>query len=191
MGGEFMPYSKKGSVNMSKKKHTAKSLETGIQGYFDKISHTVQVYDYIPTDKTLASGRPALQAKEAVSDSGTPLMAVEYAQTPSIAGLCLHLGISKVTFRAYAGQADMADLIEDALLRIEDYWSAQCTGKGAVGAKFVLANNFGWTNWQEKQEIELGDKTRDTVSNLGPSEKMKILAEAARAMKEDKASHEA
>ena len=60
MGGEFMPYSKKGSVNMSKKKHTAKSLETGIQGYFDKISHTVQVYDYIPTDKTLASGRPAL-----------------------------------------------------------------------------------------------------------------------------------
>lgn len=131
-----MPYSKKGSVNMSKKKHTAKSLETGIQGYFDKISHTVQVYDYIPTDKTLASGRPALQAKEAVSDSGTPLMAVEYAQTPSIAGLCLHLGISKVTFRAYARQADMADLIEDALLRIEDYWSAQCTGKGAVGAKF-------------------------------------------------------
>ena len=118
-------------------------------------------------------------------------MAVEYAQTPSIAGLCLHLGISKVTFRAYARQADMADLIEDALLRIEDYWSAQCTGKGAVGAKFVLANNFGWTNWQEKQEIELGDKTRDTVSNLGPSEKMKILAEAARAMKEDKASHEA
>lgn len=79
----------------------------------------------------------------------------EFKRPPSLAGMCLYLGISRQTFWNYANGSNkgMAFVAETAKLVVEDFWSGQLAGKWAQGAKFALGCGFGWNKdgqWSDK-----------------------------------------
>lgn len=92
---------------------------------------------------------------------------MQYVVPPSIAGLCLQLGIDRSTWQNYADPAlhpELADVAAEARARIEAYLEQELLTreKGLQGIIFNLQNNYGW---RQKQEVELGEKTR---SSMGP-----------------------
>lgn len=89
-----------------------------------------------------------------------PIKNGTFKRPPSVAGLCLKLGITRQTLLNYqAGgkgeKAKMAFVVQSAKLVIEDYWSGQLAGKFANGAKFALGAGFGWNGlglWSDKTD---------------------------------------
>lgn len=61
-----------------------------------------------------------------------------------MAGLMLHLGITKETWSSYGKREDYRTVVERARARMEDYWASRLDGKGARGAKFALSCCYGW-----------------------------------------------
>ncbi len=101
--------------------------------------------------KKYATAKALGDAVNAYFDSIT--MGDKFVRAPSVAGLCLYLGISRSTWYAYADDAKLASVVEWARLTVEDFWVNQLAGKFANGAKFALGCGFGWNErgrWAEK-----------------------------------------
>ena len=82
----------------------------------------------------------------------------------SISGLALHLGLTTNTLRNYEkgyGDTEYSDIMETAKQRIEEF--AECAlydNKKSAGAKYVLENNFSWSN---KQDVNLSGEVNQVV----------------------------
>jgi len=72
---------------------------------------------------------------------------------PTKAGLLLHLGISRETWREYKERDEFVDTIREAELKIEDAWNQRLLGPGATGPIFYLKNAFK-DEYRDKQEID-------------------------------------
>lgn len=98
----------------------------------------------------------------------------KYVRAPSVAGLCLALGISRSTWYGYGDDDTLGEVVEGARLVIEDYWNNQLAGKFANGAKFALGCGFGWNgrgNWNERVEItHKGGSVEDYLQGLEEGE---------------------
>lgn len=82
----------------------------------------------------------------------------------TISGLALWLGLSTQTLRNYEknyGDTEYSDIIKIAKQRVEEYAEKSLyeTGKTA-GAKFVLQNNFKWT---DKQDVSVSGEISQVV----------------------------
>lgn len=100
-----------------------------------------------------------------------PLKGGVFKRPPSLAGLCLYLGITRQTFWNYAHgtDGDMAFVAEGAKLVIEDFWSGQLAGKFANGAKFALGCGFGWNKegqWSDKSGEREGQEDSGGVVEI-------------------------
>jgi len=80
----------------------------------------------------------------------------------TVTGLALFLGFkSRQALLNYQGKQEFNDTITRAKLRIEEFAETRLYDKdGCNGAKFNLANNFGW---KERQEIE---STNDSTVHI-------------------------
>ena len=127
---------------------------------------------YVPLD---AFGHPTQRYVQKMAEDGKPAMQEIWIKKPSLAGLCLFLGIHRSTWAEYAKKEGYADTVERARGRVEEYLAGQVLEKGAAaGAKFSLQHNCGW---KERQEIRLDEKTREAVStNMTAEEKLALLA---------------
>lgn len=135
------------------KKYTKKKLREETERYFRSISRTI-----LARDDTGGIIR---------NDDGDEIQLLQYVVPPSIAGLCLQLGIDRSTWQNYADPAlhpELEDVAAEARARIEAYLEQELLTreKGLQGIIFNLQNNYGW---RQKQEVELGEKTR---SSRGP-----------------------
>ena len=85
---------------------------------------------------------------------GTPIIMPD--KPPTTAGLCRALGFnSRQTLVNYRRDGEFADIVDDAMLRIEEYTEMRLFDKdGANGAKFSLANNF---KWRDKPTVDNSD----------------------------------
>jgi hypothetical protein len=148
------------------KKYTAKTLEQAVNRYFKSISCTRNAMDEF--------------GKEIMNDDGEPITYTAYVRPPSISALCLFLGIEKRTWANYAEQEAMAPVVENTKARVEAYLEEQLTirEKGVQGIIFNLQNNYGW---KQKQEVELGEKTRKdlNVQSMSLEEKLEACRKAA------------
>ena len=119
-----------------------------------------------------------------LNDLGEAIKLRRYFEPPSILGLCLYLDIQHSTFLEYSHREDYADTITRAHARIECYLSNEVTTreKSISGVIANLQHNYGWSN---KSEIELAPATRDRINleAMSLTEKMRMLASAAREMK--------
>ena len=134
-----------------RKYETAKAFETAVDAYFKSISRSVPM-----RIRTLVGysnkGKPLYDVESFKQDNGKPRMTREYAEPPSVTGLCLHLGMSREALREYGEREELADAVATAKLRIEDYLGRELmTSERVEGVKFNLSHNFGWS---EKQRIE-------------------------------------
>lgn len=106
-----------------KKYKTAKALEEAVNSYFASISYEEKIHG---------------------------IQVTRYIKPPTMARLCLHIGVSRETWRQYGEDNNLKHVVEQARLRAEDYWAEHLTGKGAQGAKFALSACYGW-----KEKVEL------------------------------------
>lgn len=74
---------------------------------------------------------------------GVPVMLEARPQT--LSGLARSMGIDRRTLLNYSKTEEYGDLVEEARQRVEEYQEERLFDRdGANGAKFALANNFGW-----------------------------------------------
>lgn len=150
-------------MGRSKAYKTAASLRKGIDSYWGSISYKKPVVVSTPTGEVDEEGRIKyktrmllLDENGVVSETGTgrPMTEREFLKEPSVAGLCLHLGISKQTWNAYKDDKTLGRECERFLLRLEDHLAGKLDGnkaKSVQGIMFNLKNNFGWA---DRSEVE-------------------------------------
>lgn len=124
---------------------TAEQMQVAIDAYFESCRGEVLKN---------AAGEPML------NKYGMPII---YGEKPlTMSGLALALGFnSRQTLLNYKEKPDFLDTITRAKQRVEEYVEGRLFDKdGAVGAKFSLENNFGWTS---KQETKVEADTRVVI----------------------------
>ena len=101
------------------------------------------------------------EGKPLLDDEGKPVLnkydepIILGAKPPTVTGLCLALGFSKRdTLLDYESRNEQYPLLSDTItrakLRCHQYAESRLYDKdGCNGAKFSLANNFGWVDRQE------------------------------------------
>ena len=141
-----------------KKYKTAKELQEAVEQYFRSISYQKPVIVDTPTGYVDDQGHAEVKRvalRRGPGGTGEFVTVTEWLEEPSLAGLCLFIGVSKTTWGAYAKDEKLKLVTEWARLVLEKYWQGRLNGKGAHGAQFVLKNNFGWNDvWTDKVEID-------------------------------------
>lgn len=133
-----------------RKYKTAKALEKAVDAYFAAISYEAPAVVSTPTGEVDKNGGvkwKTVMLKEKTKEpgvGGAPVTVTKWLRPPSMAGLMLHLGITKETWSSYGGLEDYSEVVERARARMEDYWTSRLDGKGARGAKFALSCCYGW-----------------------------------------------
>lgn len=162
---------------------TDKKLARAIDGYFASISRTVTVTELVPTGEYTQKGMPVMAPQVVHNDNGEEIRRVEYCAPPSVTDLCLYLGISRETWRAYCDpelHPEFLDTTTRTRARIEAYLERELLTreKSVQGIIFNLQNNYGW---KEKKELELGPGAVRAASAVGMTmdEKMALLREMA------------
>lgn len=147
-----------------KKYKSKKALAEAIERYFSSISRTIPARDL--TGATIRN------------DDGEDITLTQFVVPPSISSMCLYLGIDRSTWQNYCDaqlHPELQDITQTARARIEAYLEEQLLTreKGLQGIIFNLQNNYGW---KQKTEMELGEKTRQTVAAQSMSAYDKIAA---------------
>lgn len=144
-------------MGRTKTYETARALETAVETYFRSISYQKPVIVDTPTGFVDEHGHAEVKRvmlRKGPDGTGAPVTVTEWLEEPSLAGLCLFIGISKTTWGKYDKDKKLNPVTERARLVLEKYWHGRLNGKGAHGARFVLTNNFGWSGvWTDKQEV--------------------------------------
>lgn len=118
---------------------TAKALERAVDAYFASISYEVKAVVKDPTGEMGRNGRLRFAARTLQGVTET-----KWLRPPGMAGLMLHLGVSKETWSNYGKLEGYREVVERARARMEDYWTTRLDGKGSRGAKFALSCCYGW-----------------------------------------------
>lgn len=130
-----------------------KKLEKAVDKYFESLKGRVLTDD---------------DGEFILDKNGSPIILPD--KPPTTAGLCRALGFhSRQTLLNYRHDGEFAEVVDDAMLRIEEYTEARLFDRdGANGAKFSLANNF---KWNDKKVMEFEGKSDSTgVVLLAPIE---------------------
>ncbi len=144
----------------NRKYKTAKALEKAVDAYFAAISYEAPAVVSEPTGEVGEDGGvkwKTVMLLERTNDpgvGGAPITVTKWLRPPSMAGLMLHLGITRETWSSYGGLEDYSVVVERARARMEDYWASRLDGKGARGAKFALSCCYGWKEGGEGRSAE-------------------------------------
>ena len=128
-----------------RKYQSTKAMQKAIDQYFEDCKGHPLTF----TDPKTGEERLMLDKR------GQPII-VEM-RPPTVTGLALALGLSgRQSLLNYSEREEFLDTITRAKAKVEEYAEMRLFDKdGANGAKFSLANNFGWS---EKQEIGISGK---------------------------------
>ena len=158
----------KNVVGAPRKYESANALSKAVNQYFRSICYEDYVRD--------AQGRPVLNL------DNEPIRHVFFAVAPTIPAMCLRLGITPRTWRNYCDENKHPEFakVTSMTMAVLEAWLANesvTREKSLQGILFNLKNNYGWT---DKQEIELGEKTRQTIKThdaLSLEEKIAYLSQ--------------
>lgn len=155
------------------KKYSLAAFKRGVNKYFAAISREKALKEKvcIGTDD---AGKDIYRWEPVKNALGEDATVIEYFQRPSVSGLCGYLHMHRDTFNEYSRHEDYADICAAAKNEIEAYLCSQLgSGKGDSGIIFNLQNNFGW---KQKQEVELGRDTRESMKHAATyHEKLAML----------------
>lgn len=146
------------------KYETAQELGAAVEDYFRSVSYQKPVIITTPTGEVGEDGNEVIvtrMLREGPDNTGRPVTVTEYLEPPSIASLCLFLGISRDTWAKYARRRGFREIVEHTRTRIEAYLVGRLESRHTQGVIFNLKNNFGW---KDKQEVGLDEDTRKAVS---------------------------
>lgn len=172
-----------GKPGRPKKYETPGKLRKAIDVYWRSISYEKPVVVATPTGEVDENGRIKYTSRMLMADEtgavsmdgiGRPITETAFLKPPSVAGLCLHLGISKETWSTYKEDEKLGPVCQEFLLRYEDYLLERVEGekaKSVQGIIFNLKNNF---DYREKVETE---QKHDATVHVELDEGARELAE--------------
>lgn len=158
------------------KKYTARALRKRIEGYFGRISYLQTVMEDVWTGEMDRMGHKIFEQQPIMSQAGEPIQVLQWAELPSITGICLELEINRSTWARWAADDELGPVVEWARATVERAWEGRLTDKATQGVIFNLTHNFGWT---ERREISVDAKTRAAMQQAAMSteEKETMLRE--------------
>jgi hypothetical protein len=125
-----------------------------MQGRHKKIKNKKQMERLIDGYFGSLKGHPVLDKEGCplYDKYGMPVVVPD--KPPTVAGLCRALGFkSRQSLYNYRKYGEYCEVIDEAILIIEEYTESRLFDRdGVAGAKFSLANNFGW---REKQTVDI------------------------------------
>lgn len=132
---------------------SAKELDKAIRYYFDSITKTEPAFESVLVGyKDEEEKEPIYEKVPVLNNAGEQISRTSYFEIPTISGLCLHIGMTRETWRQYETQEEFSYSIKKAKTIIEQYNEEQLYRRDQVtGIIFNLKNNF---NWKDKQEVE-------------------------------------
>lgn len=147
------------------KKYTAKTLKAACDAYFARITYRVPAMREeiaLKADGTPELdyyGHPKRKYVQIIAGDGQPAELTKWTEQPSVASLCIWLGINRSTLAKYGAHdpekpesAAMSEVVQEAKAKIETYLSQKLEDKGAAnGTKFALSHNFGWGKAAEEE----------------------------------------
>ena len=153
---------------------TPRTLENAVSGYFKKISRTVTLTE---------DGQPVC------GDDGSPIQRLEYLRPPSIADLCLNIGIDCATWDRYCDNEkhpEFSKIVNWAATRIEAYLEEELLTRhnGFQGIQYHLQN---LENYRSHAAPSVCRKTLSLEEKLALIEDAHIAAEQNREGDEDAA----
>lgn len=169
----------------TKKYKSAAALLKAVDKYFDKISREIDVTELVPLldddGHAVMGKRGPIYVQEKVRDnSGNVMRKLQYTVPPSLAALCLDIGISSVTWAAYSDDDDLGPVCAYAKLRVEAYLTEQVNIRDRPqGVIFNLQNNYGW-----RERSEHTAKIHDETEGISLIDKINLIREAARSIPE-------
>ena len=174
-----------GDEMRTKKYKTAAALLKAVDIYFDKISRVIDATEIVPLlddDGHIVMGRkgPVYERKIIYNQKGEPYKKLEYIVPPSLAALCLDIGISQMTWATYSDDDELGPVCEYAKLRVEAYLTEQVNIRDRPqGVIFNLQNNYGW-----RERSEHTAKIQDETDGISLIDKINLIREAARSIPE-------
>lgn len=156
------------AIGRPRKYQSAKALKKAVDAYWDSISYKIPAVVSTPTGEVDEKGNVKYVTRmltEQTGGLGAPKTVVKYLEPPSVAALCLYLGISRSTWSAYRADEELGQVVVYWDARYEAYLVDRLeTGKHIAGVIFNLEHNFGW---KHRQEIGMDRETRRAVSASG------------------------
>ena len=167
----------------TKKYETAAALLKAVDKYFDKISGMVDVTEVVMLldddgHPVIGKKGPVYVQQKVYDKKGNVRQRLQYYVPPSLAALCLDIGISQVTWAAYSDDDDLGPVCAYAKLRVEAYLTEQVNLRDRPqGVIFNLQNNYGW-----RERSEHTAKIQDETDGISLIDKINLIREAARSI---------
>lgn len=167
----------------TKKYETAAALLKVIDKYFDKISGMVDVTEVVMLldddgHPVIGKKGPIYVQQKVYDKNGKVRQRLQYYVPPSLAALCLDIGVSQVTWAAYSDDDELGPVCAYAKLRVEAYLTEQVNlRERPQGVIFNLQNNYGW-----RERSEHTAKIRDETDGISLIDKINLIREAARSI---------
>lgn len=167
----------------TKKYETAAALLKAVDKYFDKISGMVDVTEVVMLmdddgHPVIGKKGPVYVQQKVYDKKGNVRQRLQYYVPPSLAALCLDIGISQVTWAAYTDDAELGPVCEYAKLKVEAYLTEQVNIRDRPqGVIFNLQNNYGW-----RERSEHTAKIQDETDGISLIDKINLIREAARSI---------
>lgn len=166
------------------KELTSKQFRLGVERYFS----TVCTEEIVTRDEPVETvdeegvvhteldryGHAVKRRVPVLGMDGEPIRRVVWIVPPSVAALCLFIGIDKSTFSRYAKMQPSKNTSEEEALEyrasaawarscMEMYLEEQLSGKQYRGAMFNLQENYGW---KQKTEVTVHGGVEEFLKNL-------------------------
>lgn len=156
-------------VGRPRKYETAKQLRAAVERYFASITYERDTIIHRRELSEDEKGNPIVkETPEILLDKqGKPVKETVYLEEPSVAGLRLHLGVSKSTWAGYAEDEEMAPVVALVRDRMEARLEELLTTRNSVqGVVFNLKNNYGWKDKQEVTQTNVGMSVEEYLARL-------------------------
>lgn len=135
-----------------KKYKTAAALRRAVERYFASISRFEQLTEQVPVEFDEQGVASRFETRPVENADGEYMSVRRYLIPPTVAGMCLYLGVTRQTLDNYAKDPAYREVLEEArMLREMNLNERLLTEPHVRGIEFDLKNNYGWT---DKQQID-------------------------------------
>ncbi len=165
-----------------KKYDTEAALYDAVEGYFDSITYREQAREVIGCDKMgyYLYGDPLCNTK------GEPIILLKYAEPPSVAALCLFIGVPRSTWYFWQDDDRFSLIIEGALTRIDAYRRQVAIedGKRSRGAQFLISRSEDAAAARAQRKLDdvrtAEEAARSSGAVLSSEEKLRAIEDISR-----------
>ena len=153
------------------RKYTPEALRRAVRRYFRSITRTSVLMEPVATGQKDEEGHEIYVQQPILNDLGQVIEVTRYLLPPTIADMCLRLGIHPSTWSEWSDRekhpeyAETVEHVRQTILAWNQRELLSREGKDVRGIIFNLQANYGLS---EKRETELGPRAAAVLLQMEP-----------------------